>query len=172
MVEFAYNNSKNANTGHILFELNCSYHLCVSFEDKSNAYSRFSFAKGLAMELGELINVYCQNFLPAQDLQKRAHDKRVKLQSYAPGEKVWLNSKHIKTKRNWKFEAKFSGPFWILHPVGKQAYISWNYQQGGEFTMCSTCYYWSETPQERAGWTSLQKCQSLGLSQMTTKSTS
>ena len=63
-----------------------------------------------------------QNLLHAQELQKRAHDKGVKPQSYAPGEKVWLNSKYIKTKRNQKLEAKFFGPFQILHPVGKQAY--------------------------------------------------
>ena len=33
-----------------------------------------------------------------------------------------MNSKYIKTKRNQKLEAKFFGPFQILHPVGKQAY--------------------------------------------------
>ena len=31
MAEFAYNNAKNSSTGHTLFELNCGYHLCVSF---------------------------------------------------------------------------------------------------------------------------------------------
>ena len=46
----------------------------------------------------------------------------MKLQSYALGEKVWLNSKYIKTKQNQKLEAKFFGPFQILHPVGKQTY--------------------------------------------------
>ena len=33
-----------------------------------------------------------------------------------------MNSKYIKTKRNWKLEAKFFGPFRVLHPVGKQTY--------------------------------------------------
>ena len=46
----------------------------------------------------------------------------MKPRSYAPGEKVWLNSKHIRTKRKWKLEAKFFGPFRVLHHVGKQAY--------------------------------------------------
>ena len=63
-----------------------------------------------------------ENLYHAQELQKRAHDKGVKPRSYAPGEKVWLNSKYIKTKRNRKLEAKFFGPFRVLHPVGKQAY--------------------------------------------------
>ncbi len=58
----------------------------------------------------------------AQELQKRAHDKEVKSRSYTPGEKVWLNSKYIKTKRNKKLESKFFGPFRVLHVVEKQAY--------------------------------------------------
>ena len=33
-----------------------------------------------------------------------------------------MNSKYIKTKRNRKLEAKFFGPLWMFHPVGKQAY--------------------------------------------------
>ena len=33
-----------------------------------------------------------------------------------------MNSKYIKTKQNRKLEAKFFGPFRVLHPVEKQAY--------------------------------------------------
>ena len=60
-----------------------------------------------------------QNLHHAQELQKRAHNKRVKPQNYAPGDKVWLSSKHLKTKRNYKLEAKFLSPFQVLHSVGK-----------------------------------------------------
>ena len=63
-----------------------------------------------------------QNLHYAQELQKRGHDKRVRPRNDAPGEKVWLNSKYLKTKRNNKLEAKFLGLFQVLHPVGKQAY--------------------------------------------------
>ena len=67
--------------------------------------------------------IVCQeNLHHAQELQKQAHDKGVKPRSYASGEKVSLNSKYIKTKRNRKLEAKFFGPFRMLHLVGKQAY--------------------------------------------------
>lgn len=31
MVEFAYNNIKNASTNYMFFELNCSYHSCIFF---------------------------------------------------------------------------------------------------------------------------------------------
>lgn len=40
------------------------------------------------MELRELINIYCQNLLHAQDFQKQVHDKGMKPQSYALGEKM------------------------------------------------------------------------------------
>ena len=38
------------------------------------------------------------------------------------GDKVWLNSKYLKTKQNWNLETKFFKPFRVLYPVGKQAY--------------------------------------------------
>ena len=122
IAEFAYNNAKNASTGHTLFELNYGFHLHVSFEDNVNSRSGSCSANKLANDLRQLMNICQQNLLHAQELQKRAYDKGVKPQSYAPGEKVWLNSKYIKTKQNRKLEAKFFGPFRILHLVGKQAY--------------------------------------------------
>ena len=67
--------------------------------------------------------IVCQeNLHHAQELQKQAHNKRVKPRGYASGEKAWLNSKYIKTKRNQKLEAKFYRLFWVLHLVRKQAY--------------------------------------------------
>ena len=119
MVEFAYNNVKNASIGHILFELNCGYHPRVSFKEDVDLRSRSRSANKLAEKLRELMEVCCQNLLFAEELQKRTHNKGVKNQSYAFGEKVWLNSKYIKTKRNQKLENKFFGPFQVLHPVGK-----------------------------------------------------
>ena len=63
-----------------------------------------------------------ENLEHTQELQKRAYDKETKPRSYAPGKMVWLNNKYIKTKRNRKLEAKFIGPFRVLHLVGSQAY--------------------------------------------------
>ena len=59
-----------------------------------------------------------QNLYYAQKLQKRGHDKGVKPQSYAPGKKVWLSSKYLKTKRNHTLEAKFLSSFRMLYLVG------------------------------------------------------
>ena len=122
IMEFAYNNAKNASTGHISFELNCGYHLCVSYKKDLDPRSKSKTAEELSFELQNFMAVCQQNLYHAQKLQKRAHNEGVKPQSYVPGDKVWLSSKHLKTKRNRKLEAKFFGPFWVLHPVGKQAY--------------------------------------------------
>ena len=78
MAEFAYNNAKNASTGHTPFELNCGFHPRVSFEDNVDPRSRSRSADKLAKELRELINICQQNLLHAQEVQKRANDKGVK----------------------------------------------------------------------------------------------
>ena len=122
MAEFAYNNAKNASTGHMPFELNCGYHPRILYKDIVDFQSKSKSADELSVELRELMTVCQENLYLAQELQKRAHNKATKPRSYVPGDKVWLNSKYVKTKRNLKLEAKFFRPFRVLHPVGKQAY--------------------------------------------------
>ena len=118
IAEFAYNNNtKNLSTGHTPFELNCGYHLRMSYEKDVDSRSQSKLAEELSAEIRELMIVYRENLYHVQEIQKRAHDKGVKPRSYASGEKVWLNSKYIKTKRKWKLETKFFWPFWVLNPV-------------------------------------------------------
>ena len=93
MIKFAYNNAKNLSTGHMLFKLNCGYHLCVSFEKSTNTHSQSKSEDVLSAELQDLMTVCQKNFYHAQEFQKQAHNKGVKPRIYAPGDKVWLNSK-------------------------------------------------------------------------------
>ena len=53
------------------------------------------------------MTICLENLHHAQDIQKRANDKSVNLRSYSLGDKVWLNSQYIKTKRNRKLKSKF-----------------------------------------------------------------
>ena len=122
MAKFAYNNVKNSNTGYTPFKLNCGYHSCVFFEENTNPCFQSKSADELSVKLRDLMTVCQVNLYHAQELQKRAHNKSVKPRSYAPGNKVLLNNKYIKTKCNRKLKAKFFRPFQVLHPVGKQAY--------------------------------------------------
>ena len=63
MAEFAYNNAKNASTGHTMFKFNCGYHLNVLFKEDVNSCFRSCFADKLAEKLRELIEVCYQNLL-------------------------------------------------------------------------------------------------------------
>ena len=96
MAEFTYNNIKNANIGHTLFELNYGYHSYVFFDNDANPCSKSCLVEELAKKLRNLMSNCQQNLLYNQKLQKQKNDKRVKLQSYTFSEKVWLNSKYIK----------------------------------------------------------------------------
>ncbi len=59
MAEFAYNNAKNASTGHTPFKLNCGYHPKISFEEDVDPHSRSRSANELADELKKLMEVCC-----------------------------------------------------------------------------------------------------------------
>ncbi len=63
MAEFAYNNAKNASTGHTSFKLNCGYYPKVSFKENVNPRSRSRSANELTEELRELMEVCYQNLL-------------------------------------------------------------------------------------------------------------
>ena len=57
MAEFAYNIAKNSSTGHMPFELNCGYHLCVFFEEDTDPRSQSKSADKLLAKLQDLITV-------------------------------------------------------------------------------------------------------------------
>ena len=78
MAEFAYNNAKNASNVHTPFELNCSYHFRMSYEEDVNPRSQSKSADELSTKLRELMIVCQENLHHAQELQKRANDKGVK----------------------------------------------------------------------------------------------
>ena len=88
MAEFAYNNAKNASTGFTPFELNCGYYPWVSYKKDLDPRPQSKTAEEISSELRNLMAVCQQNLHHPQELQKWAHNKGVKPQSYAPGDKV------------------------------------------------------------------------------------
>lgn len=85
-------------TNYTLFELNCGYHSYISYKKDINLCFKSKAADKLLMEFQELMTVYKKNLHHAQELQKTVYDKAMKPRSYAFGDKVWLNSKYMKTK--------------------------------------------------------------------------
>ena len=57
MAKFEYNNAKIASTGHIPFELNCGYHLCISFKKETNLCFWLKTAEKLLAKLQQLMTV-------------------------------------------------------------------------------------------------------------------
>ena len=58
MAKFASNNIKNTITAHMLYKLNCSYQLCVSFEENIDLCFQSKTAEKLFSGLRELMTVY------------------------------------------------------------------------------------------------------------------
>ena len=50
MAEFAYKNAKNANTSYISFELNCDFHLRISYKKHVDSRSRSKTIDQLAIQ--------------------------------------------------------------------------------------------------------------------------
>ena len=62
MVEFVYNNAKNASTGHTPFKLNYGYYFWVFYKKNIDPRSKFKSADELLPKLQGLIIVCCKNF--------------------------------------------------------------------------------------------------------------
>lgn len=87
MVKFAYNNGKNASTGHTSFELNCGYYPKVFWKKGVDPCSKSRSTDKEAIALHKLISVYKNNLQYVQELQKQFHDKHAKSRSYALSKK-------------------------------------------------------------------------------------
>ena len=111
MAKLADNNANNASTDYIISKLNISYHSKVLFKENINSHSRSYSTDKLAEKLRELIEVCYQNLFYIQKLHKRLYNKGIKSCSYVLDEKVQLNSKYIKIKKNKKLKNKFFGIF-------------------------------------------------------------
>ena len=104
MAEFAYNNANNASTGYTPFKLNYSYHLHMFYKKHINPHSKLKLVEQLLSEPQTLMLVCYKNLHHTQQFQKQAHNRGTKPKSYAPGDKVLLNNKYIKTKQNQKLK--------------------------------------------------------------------
>ena len=78
MTKFAYNYSKNANTSHMPFMLNCGYYLCVLYKENINLRSKLKSVDKLSAKLKELMIICQKNLHHAQELQKQADNQGVK----------------------------------------------------------------------------------------------
>ena len=70
MAKFAYNNAKNASTGHPPFELNNGYYRRIFYEECIDLRSKSKSADQLLAELQEFMTICRKHLYHAQELQK------------------------------------------------------------------------------------------------------
>lgn len=68
IAEFAYNNTKNASTGCMLFELNCDYYPSMSYKEDIDLCFKLNRVEILWSKLHEHINVCQKNLYHTQKL--------------------------------------------------------------------------------------------------------
>ncbi len=120
MAEFAYKNSRQASPMMSPFEVLLGYHPWMFYKDNCDPLSKSWTADENAATLRNLIKKLKVYLTESQELQAFYHNKHVKERTYWLVDSVWLNGKHIKTKKNPKLERKYLSPFEILEAVGKQ----------------------------------------------------
>lgn len=123
IAEFAYNNAPHSSTQVSPFFANYGYNpkatltLDVSVRDPN--------AHDFSRSLSELHD-YCREQLAVTQSQTQVPANRHRSpipESFAPGEKVWLNTKNIKTSRpSENLDHKRLGPFTILSRIGSSAF--------------------------------------------------
>ena len=104
MAEFAFNNAKNASTGHMPFELNCNYHPWILYKEEVDPHFKSKSADKLLAELRELM-IFCQkNLHHAQKLQKGPTIKALSLETMPLVTKYgWIaNISRSNITRSWR----------------------------------------------------------------------
>ena len=88
MAKFAYHNAKNASTGHTLFELNCSYHPCMSYKEDIDSCFKLILANELSNKIQKLITICHENLHHTQEVQKQVLNKSTKPRNNTSGDKI------------------------------------------------------------------------------------
>ena len=126
LVEFAYNNSLQASSGHTPFFLNSGTHpnTPLKIAAQSNAARKVPAAMDFLLDMGTAMDTAKANLLAAQQRQKRYADEHRRETDFKVGQKVNLSTQnlHLKEGQAKKLPRRFVGPFEVLEVVSPVAY--------------------------------------------------
>lgn len=123
LAEFACNNQVNDSTGVSPFFANYGFHPRMGVEPSSPcpphvskaARTEFFNANSIADRFQRILDFAKSNMALAQEMQEHyANQSRAAASRYKIGDKVWLDTRNIKTERPAKkLDDKFKGPFTV-----------------------------------------------------------
>jgi hypothetical protein len=121
-VKFAINNSFQESVGNTPFFLNYGQHPLTPVSVKHD--SAVPAAKQFSVGVQAAVREAKQLLAEAQSRQKALEDAGRRDVVFAPDEKVWLNTKHLKLKHpgTRKLLPRYVGPFTVLQRIGEVAY--------------------------------------------------
>ena len=126
LVEFAYNNARQASTGHSPFYLNHGQNpnTPIQMAMASNAASKSPSAMSFLKRMNNQIERAIANTAAAQDRQKTFADQHRREETYKIGDEVWLSTKEFRMQpgKTKKFAKKYKGPYQIIKIVSPTAY--------------------------------------------------
>lgn len=122
LAEFALNNRVHSATGHSPFELLYGYN--PEFHVSPNPMSKVPAASDCLKVLTELQDDTRASLELAAERMKTYYDKNVSdAPVFAPGDKVWLDTKNLKLKQpSKKLSAKRVGPYEVVERIGDLDY--------------------------------------------------
>jgi hypothetical protein len=121
LAEFTYNNAPNASTGVSPFFANKGYHPALDIHPERDVTSLC--AREFAANINELHDYLAESLkLAQQHYQTTSDDRRIPPPDFAPGDKVFLLSKHIKmTQPTRKLSEPYLGPFEVIDHIGSNS---------------------------------------------------
>jgi hypothetical protein len=124
-VEFAYNNSKQASTGHSPFYLNTGQHPITPGSLLKPPTSDTPAADNLMQNIATGLHDAQTLLTMAQNRQKQYADARRRPLLFQPGDKVYLSTAHLALPGRTqvrKLAPKFTGPFTVQQVISDVAY--------------------------------------------------
>ena len=125
LAEFSYNNTVSSTTNVTPFFANYGYHPNLDLDTIPGTAPNTPDFQADATKLQRLNNYLRSEILLTRDSYKEYADRRRQPSPmYAPGNYIWLSSRHIKTTRPCrKLDHKRLGRFKVLRRVGSHAYL-------------------------------------------------
>lgn len=125
LAEFALNNQESETTKMTPFFANSAMHPRMGFEPLSDPLTADELdADRLAKAMDDILQIIQDEMIFAQAMMTaQANKHRIPAPAYRPGDKVWLSTRNLRTRRpSKKLDWKNIGPFEVVEAIGSHAY--------------------------------------------------